>query len=68
MEKIKGGEEGKHMKLDPQSGLTVIHSDGLSDKEQRQKIKGKGETRQDKVQPTVLEEIKVNTEDKKNTS
>ena len=43
-EKNEGGKEGEQMKLYPQSGLMVIHSDRLSDKEQRQKIKGKGET------------------------
>ena len=53
------------MKLYPQSGLMVIHSDRLSDKEQRQKIKGKGETGQDKAKLMVLVEIKVNTEDQR---
>ena len=43
-EKNEGGEEGEQMKLYPQSGLMEIHSDGLSDKEQRQKIKGEGDT------------------------
>ena len=43
-EKNEGGKEGEQMKLYPQSGLMVIHSDRLSNKEQRQKIKGKGET------------------------
>ena len=37
----------------------------LSDIEKRQKIKGKGETGQDKVQLTVVAEIKVNTEDQR---
>ena len=42
----KNDGEGKvnQIKLYPQSGLMEIHSDGLSDKEQRQKIKGEGDT------------------------
>ena len=45
-EKNKGKEGFNQMKLYPQSGLMVIHSNGLSDKEQGQEIKGKEETRQ----------------------
>ena len=33
--------------------------------EQRQKVKGKGETGQDKVHLTVIAEIKMNTEDQR---
>ena len=46
------------MKLYPQSGLMLIHSNGLSDKEQGQEIKGKGETGQDKTQQTVRPEFR----------
>ena len=52
-EKNEGRKEGEQMKLYPQSGLMVIHSDGLSDNEQRQKIKGEGETGQDRAPLTV---------------
>ena len=58
VEKNKGGEEVHQMKLYPQSGLMVIHGNGLSNKEQEQEIKGKGETGQDKEQRTVRPEIK----------
>ena len=67
-EKNKGRKLGEQMKLYPQSGLMVIHSDGLSDKEQRQKIKGKGETGQDKAKLMVLVEIKVKQEDQRRPS
>ena len=46
------------MKLYPQSGLMVIQGNRLSEKEQGQEIKGKGETGQDKMQWTVRLEIK----------
>ena len=46
-EKNKGRKEGEQMKQYSQSGLMVIHSDRLSDKEQRQKIKGQEEIRQE---------------------
>ena len=64
-EKNEGGEEGEQKELYPHSGLMVIHSDELSNNEQRQKIKGKGETGQDKVQLMFVAEIKVNTEDQR---
>ena len=64
-EQNKRGEEGKQMKLYPQSRLMVKHSDELSNEEQWQKIKGKGEKRLDKVQLTILAEIKVNTEEQR---
>ena len=46
------------MKLYPQRGLMVKHSNGLSDKCQGHDIKGKGETGQDKAQWTVRPETK----------
>ena len=56
------------MQLYLKSGLMVIHSDRLSNKEQRQKIKGKGGTGQDKANKMVVAEIKVNTEDQRRLS
>ena len=46
------------MKLYPQSGLTVIHSNGVSDNEQKQEVQGKEETGQGITQPTVKTKIK----------
>ena len=57
-EKNEEGEEVNQMELYPQSGLMVIHSNGLSDKEQGQEIKRKGETGLGKTQQTVGPEIK----------
>ena len=47
-------EEGvKHMKLYPQSVLMAIHNEGVTDKEQRQEVKGKEKIGQDETQRTA---------------
>ena len=60
--KNKGGGEGQvieQMKLDPQNKIKVKHSNRLSDKKQRMKVKGKGETRQDQKRPVLGREERI---------
>ena len=57
--KNKREEEVEQTKLDPQNEIMVKQSNGLSNKRQRPKIKGKGETRQDKRRPVLGREERI---------
>ena len=59
MKKNKEGEEGKQTKLDPQYKIMVKQRNGLSNKRQRTKIKGKGKTRQDQRRPVLGREERI---------